>query len=48
MSKRWIEHDVDLKLREVDLQSLSKFMKRVETGARPIFFTHVALKRRFS
>ena len=48
VSKRWIEHDVDLKIREVDLQSLSKFMKRVETGARPIFFTHVSLKRRFS
>ena len=29
-----LEHDVDLKLREVDLQSLSKFLRRVETGPR--------------
>jgi type II secretory pathway component PulM len=48
VSKRWIEHDVDLKIREVDLQSLTKFLKRVETGVRPVFFTHIALKRRFS
>lgn len=47
-SKRWIEHDVDLKVRGVDLQTLSKFLKRVETGTRPIFFTHISLKRRFS
>lgn len=47
-SKRWIEHDVDLKVREVDLQTLTKFLKRVETGKRPIFFTHLSLKRRFS
>jgi len=47
-SKRWIEHDVDLKVRGVDLQTLTKFLKRVETGARPVFFTHIALKRRFS
>ena len=48
VSKRWIEHDVDLKVRGVDLQTLTKFLKRVETGTRPVFFTHVALKRRFS
>src|SRR6187549_2184282 len=47
-SKRWIEHDVDLKVRGVDLQTLSKFLKRVETGPRPVFFTHLSLKRRFS
>ncbi|HEY4187811.1 MAG TPA: hypothetical protein VGP07_22235 [Polyangia bacterium] len=48
VSKRWIEHDVDVKIRDVDLQSLTKFMKRVETGVRPVFFTHISLKRRFS
>ena len=48
VSKRWIEHDVDLKIREVDLQSLTKFLKHVETGTRPVFFTHISLKRRFS
>jgi len=47
-SKRWIEHDVDLKVREVDLQTLTAFLKRVETGKRPVFFTHLSLKRRFS
>jgi type II secretory pathway component PulM len=48
VSKRWIEHDVDLKVRGVDLQSLTKFMKRVETGPRPVFFSALLLKRRFS
>jgi Tfp pilus assembly protein PilO len=46
--KRWIEHAVDLKVRSADLQALSNFMRRVETGARPIFFTRLSLKRRFS
>jgi len=35
-------------VRGVDLQTLTKFLKRVETGARPVFFTHISLKRRFS
>ena len=48
VSKRWIEHDVDLKIRGVDLQSLTKFLKRVETGPRPVFFTSLQLKKRFS
>jgi len=46
--KRWLEHDVDLKVRSADLQALANFMRRVETGARPIFFTRLSLKRRFS
>lgn len=46
--KRWIEHDVDLKVRSADLQALANFMRRVETGARPIFVTRLSLKRRFS
>ena len=48
VSKRWIEHDVDLKIRGVDLQSLTKFLKRVETGPRPVFFTTLLIKKRFS
>ncbi|MES1171798.1 MAG: hypothetical protein ABUL77_01050 [Bacteroidota bacterium] len=48
VGKRWIEHDVDLKIRGVDLQALSNFLRRVETGARPIFCTRLSLKRRFS
>jgi type II secretory pathway component PulM len=46
--KRWIEHDVDLKIRGVDLQALSNFLRRAETGPRPIFFTRLSIKRRFS
>jgi Tfp pilus assembly protein PilO len=46
--KRYIEHDVDLRVREVDLQSLTKFLKHVETGPRLIFFTRMSLKHRYS
>jgi type II secretory pathway component PulM len=46
--RRYIERDVDLKIREVDLQTLTKFMRRVETGPRLIFFTRLSLKRRYS
>lgn len=47
-SRRFLQHDLDLKLREVDLQSLTKFMRRVETGPRFIFFTRISLKHRYS
>jgi hypothetical protein len=46
--RRYIEHDVDLRIREVDLQSLTKFLKHVETGPRLIFFTRMSLKHRYS
>jgi type II secretory pathway component PulM len=46
--RRYVEHDVDLKFREVDLQALTKFMRRVETGPRLIFFTRLSIKRRYS
>jgi hypothetical protein len=46
--KRWIQHDVDLKIRGVDLQALTNFLRRVETSTRPIFVTHLSIKRRFS
>jgi len=46
--KRYVEHDVDLRIREVDLQSLTKFLRRVETGPRLIIFTRLSLKRRYS
>jgi type II secretory pathway component PulM len=46
--KRYIEHDVDLRIREVDLQSLTRFLKHVETGPRLIFFTRMSLKHRYS
>ena len=46
--RRYVEHDVDLRVREVDLQSLTKFMRRVETGPRLVFFTRLSLKHRYS
>jgi general secretion pathway protein M len=46
--RRYTEHNVDLKIRDVDLQSLTKFLRRVETGPRLIVFTHLSLKRRYS
>jgi hypothetical protein len=46
--RRYLQHDLDIKIRDVDLQSLTKFMRRLETGPRLIFFTHLSIKRRFS
>ena len=46
--KRYSEHDVDLRIHEVDLQALTKFLRRVETGPRLIVFTRLSLKRRYS
>jgi len=46
--RRYLQHDVDLKLREVDLQSLTKFLRRVETGPRLVLFTRLSMKHRYS
>ena len=46
--RRYLQHDVDLKLREVDLQSLAKFLRRVETGPRLVLFTRLSMKHRYS
>jgi Tfp pilus assembly protein PilN len=46
--RRYVQHDVDLKIRQVDLQSLTHFLRRVETGPRLIMFTRVMIKRRYS
>ncbi len=46
--RRYVEHDTDLRIRETDLQSLTRFMKRVETGPRLIFFTRLSIKHRYS
>ena len=46
--RRYIEHDTDLKIREADLQSLTNFLRRVETGPRLIFFTRLALKHPYA
>jgi general secretion pathway protein M len=46
--RRYLEHDTDLKIRETDLQSLTKFLKRIETGPRLVFFSRLSLKHRYS
>ncbi|MEA2699814.1 MAG: hypothetical protein QOI66_4085 [Myxococcales bacterium] len=46
--RRYSQHDVDLKIRDIDLQSLTKFMRRVETGPRLIYFSRLSIKRRYS
>ncbi|MDB4979291.1 MAG: hypothetical protein JWM82_43 [Myxococcales bacterium] len=46
--RRYAEHDVDIKIREVDLQSLAKFLRRLETGPRLVFFTQLSIKKRYS
>jgi hypothetical protein len=46
--RRYVQHDLDIKMREVDLQGLSKFLRRVETGPRLIVVTRLSLKRRYS
>jgi hypothetical protein len=46
--RRYLEHDVDIKIREVDLQSLTKFLRHLETGPRLVFFTRLSIKKRFS
>jgi general secretion pathway protein M len=46
--RRYVEHDMDIKIRETDLQSLTKFLRRVETGPRMVFFSRLSLKHRYS
>jgi Tfp pilus assembly protein PilO len=46
--KRYLEHSVDVTLRQVDLLSLSKFLQRLETGRRVIVVSRMNLKRTFA
>jgi general secretion pathway protein M len=46
--RRYLEHDTDIKIQRTDLQSLTNFLKRVETGPRLIFFTRLAIRHRYS
>jgi len=48
LGKRFIQHDVDMKLRQVDLLQLSKFLKQVETGPHLIITTRLLIRRDFS
>lgn len=45
--KRYMEHIVDVKLRSVDLQSLTTFLSKLETGRRLIVVTQLRIRRRF-
>lgn len=44
----YMEHAVDLKLRQVDLLGLTKFLLKLETGPRFIQVTRLGIRRRFS
>jgi hypothetical protein len=48
--KRYLEHKVDVKLRQVDLQSLSNFLAKLESGGRGrlIVITRLDIRRAFS
>lgn len=46
--RRYVEHHMDLKLRQVDLQSLSKFLAKIETGRRLVVVTRLHVRRGFA
>jgi Tfp pilus assembly protein PilO len=46
--RRYLEHSVDVTLRQVDLLSLSKFLSKLETGRRLIVITRMSIKRSFA
>jgi len=48
VGKKYLQHELELKIRQVDLVSLTKFLKRVETGPRLVFINRLSIKRRFS
>ncbi len=45
--RRFLEHSVDVTLRQVDLLSLSKFLSKLETGRRLIVISRMNIKRVF-
>jgi len=48
VGKRYLEHKVDVKLRQVDLQSLSKFLAHLENGRRLIVVSQLHVRKHFS
>lgn len=46
--RRYVEHHFDVKLRQVDLHALAKFLAKVETGRRLIVISRLNIRRRFS
>jgi general secretion pathway protein M len=48
VGKRYLEHKVDVKLRQVDLPSLSKFLAHLENGRRLILVNTLRVRKHFS
>ena len=48
VGKRYLEHKVDVKLRQLDLSSLSKFLARLENGRRLIVIDGLRIRKHFS
>jgi general secretion pathway protein M len=48
VGKRYLEHKVDVKLRQVDLPSLSKFLAHLEQGRRLIIVNVLRIRKHFS
>jgi general secretion pathway protein M len=48
VGKRYLEHKVDVKLRQVDLPSLSKFLAHLEQGRRLIIVDQLHIRKHFS
>ena len=46
--KRYLEHNADVTLRQVDLLSLTKFLAKLETNRRLIVITKMNIKRAFT
>lgn len=46
--KRYLEHKVDVKLRQVDLLSLTKFLAKLENGRRLIMVTQLRIRKHFA
>jgi len=48
VGRRYLEHNVDVKLRQVDLKQLGKFLYRLETSGHLIYVTRLDVRRRFA
>ena len=48
VGRHYLEHSVDVTLRQVDLLSLSKFLSKLETGRHLIIVTRMNIKRSFA
>lgn len=48
VGRRYLEHNVDVKLRQIDLKQLGKFIYRLETGSHLIYVTRLGVRRRFA